>query len=137
MYDGYLFFCNGETQRQCISSKKYVCAESQNKPSGPIKEGSIIFLFNPEAETLLGPFTALNEGGGELDSGAWKMSVDENIPSEDIKVTWEQLHILRNASQKAPPFKTLKPCKLTSIETQNILDLLAQGEPYIEEKTEA
>jgi hypothetical protein len=60
-------------------------------------------------KTLLGPFTSLEEGGGALDSGAWAMDIDEHIPSEDIKVTWEELHIIDNAPDKLPSLTTLKP----------------------------
>lgn len=133
MYDGYVFYCNGTTQRQCVSSKKYTCQENSVKPTEPAREGAVIFLYNTEVNTLLGPFTALTKGGGELDSGAWTESVDKNVPSEDIKVTWEQLHLLRDAKEKLPLLKKLKGCKLTSIETQNIMDTLAQGEIYTEE----
>ncbi len=130
MYDGYVFYCNGSTQRQCISNRKFSCQESQIKPAEPVKEGSVVFLFNPDEKTLLGPFTALTEGATELDKGTWAMRVDENIPSEDLKVTWEQLHILHDAAEKLPMLATLKACRLTSLETQNVLDTLAQGEIY-------
>ena len=103
--------------------KKLSPAEDQ------IKIGSIIFLYNIEDKSLVGPFTALAEGD-ELDGGAWAMDVDTHIPSEDLKVNWEELHIIQNAPEKLPFLKNAKTCKLTSIETQNALDTLKQGELY-------
>ena len=92
--------------------------------------GSIIFLYNVDDKSLLGPFTALAEGD-ELDAGAWALDVDAHIPSEDLKVTWEDLHTIQNAPEKLPFLKNAKTCKLTSLETQNALDMLKQGELYI------
>jgi hypothetical protein len=134
MYDGYVFFCTKESQQQCLSNKRYTCADEKTRPKEEeIKIGSIIFLFNLDDKSLLGPFTALAEGD-ELDAGAWALDVDTHIPSEDLKVTWEELHIIQNAPEKLSFLKNPKTCKLTSIETQNALDQLKQGELYIKEK---
>jgi hypothetical protein len=131
MYDGYIFFCNKTSQQQCLSNKRYTCADEKTRPAeGQIKVGSIIFLFNVDDKSLLGPFTALAEGD-ELDAGAWALDVDTHIPSEDLKVTWEDLHIIQNAPEKLPFLKEPKTCKLTSLETQNALDILKQGELYL------
>jgi hypothetical protein len=131
MYDGYVFFCNQTSQQQCLSTKHYSCAENQPKPKGEIKEGSVIFLYNPDEKTLLGPFTALTEGATELDAGTWRMDVDTHIPSEDIKVTWENLHLIKNAPAELPFLENPKTCRLSTSETQQLLDLLKQGEPYL------
>lgn len=131
MYDGYIFFCNETSQQQCLSNKRYTCADEKTKPvEEQIKIGSIIFLYNIENKSLVGPFTALAEGD-ELDAGAWAMDVDAHIPSEDLRVNWEELHIIQNAPEKLPFLKNAKTCKLTSLETQNALDALKQGELYI------
>ena len=130
MYDGYVFFCNKTTLQQCLSDKRYTCADEKTKPTEPIKEGSVIFLYNIDDKSLLGPFTALTEGD-ELDAGAWAMDVETHIPSEDLKVTWEDLHIIQNAPEELPFLKDPKTCRLTSLETQNALDLLKQGELYL------
>ncbi|MCW3982884.1 MAG: hypothetical protein NWE96_02695 [Candidatus Bathyarchaeota archaeon] len=130
MYDGYVFLCNKTTQQQCLSHKRYVCTDKATQPPQPIKEGSVIFLFNTDDKSLLGPFTALTEGGGKLDAGAWTMDIDTHIPSEDVKVTWEDLHIIRNAEEDLPFLAKPKTCKLSVTQTQRILDLLRQGERY-------
>jgi len=137
MYDGYIFSCTKETQKQCLSNKHYTCTDQKTKPTEKIKEGSIIFLFNTDDKSLLGPFTALTEGGNQLDAGTWAMDVDTHIPSEDIKVTWEDLHLLKDAHQKLaflnePP----KSCKLSFTQTQRVLDLLKEGELYLNVKEE-
>ena len=134
MYDGYVFFCNKTSQQQCLSNKRYTCADQKTKPpEEKIKVGSIIFLYNVDDKTLLGPFTALAEPDA-FDAGAWAMNVDEHIPSEDIKVTWEDLHIIQNAPEQLPFLKNPKTCRLTALETQNTLDTLKQGELYLHEK---
>jgi hypothetical protein len=134
MYDGYVFFCTKESQQQCLSNKRYTCADEKTRPKEEeIKIGSIIFLFNLDDKSLLGPFTALAEGD-ELDAGAWAMDVDVHIPSEDLKVTWEDLHLLQDAPEKLAFLKNPKTCKLTSLETQNALDQLKLGQLYLTSK---
>jgi hypothetical protein len=134
MYSGYVLFCDKASQQQCLSRKLYTCADQKTKPAEKIKPGTIVFLYNLEDKSLLGPFTALNEGGEALDSGAWAMDVDEHIPSEDIKVTWEELHVIDNAPDKLPFLNNPKTCAITPTQTQRILDLLRQGKPYIKVK---
>ena len=134
MYDGYIFFCNKTSQQQCLSNKRYTCADGKTKPKEEeIKAGSIIFLFNVDNKSLLGPFTVMREED-ELDAGAWAMDVDTHIPSEDIKVAWEDLHIIQNAPEELPFLKDPKTCKLTSIQTQRALDMLKKGTLYLYDK---
>lgn len=134
MYEGYVFLCNSASQQQCLSRKRYTCADGKTKPEEKIKEGSIIFLYNVDDKSLLGPFTALTEGGDKLDAGAWMEDVEEHIPSEDIKVTWEDLHIIRNASEQLPFLVEPKTCKISTTQTQRVLDLLKQGPLYLYSK---
>jgi hypothetical protein len=134
MYDGYIFFCNKTSLQECLSNKRYTCVDNITKPAEEkIKIGSIVFLFNIDNKSLLGPFTALPEGD-ELDAGAWAMDVDTHIPSEDLKVTWEELHIIQNAPEELPFLKDPKTCKLTSMQTQRTLDILKHGELYLNTK---
>jgi hypothetical protein len=131
MYDGFVFFCTKTSQQQCLSNKRYTCSDQKTKPNEEdIKAGSILFLLNIDDKSLLGPFTAMTEED-ELDAGAWAMDVDTHIPSEDIKVAWEDLHIIQNAPEELPFLKDLKTCKLTSMQTQRTLDILKKGELYI------
>ena len=131
MYDGFVFFCTKTSQQECLSNKRYTCSDQKTKPDMEnIKAGSIIFLFNIDDKSLLGPFTAMREED-ELDAGAWAMDVDTHIPSEDIKVAWEDLHVIQNAPDELPFLKDPKTCTLTSMQTQRALDLLKKGELYL------
>ena len=131
MYDGFVLFCNKTSQQQCLSSKHYTCADEKTKPDEQINSGAVIFLFNVDDKSLLGPFTALTEGADELDAGTWVEDIDTHVPSEDIKGTLEDLHIIKNAPQELPFLNAAKSCKLTSTQTQRALDLLKQGELYL------
>jgi len=131
MYDGFVFFCTKTSQQECLSNKRYTCSDQKTKPDiENIKAGSIIFLFNIDDKSLLGPFTTMREED-ELDAGAWAMDVDTHIPSEDIKVTWEDLHVIQNAPDELAFLKDPKTCKLTSMQTQRALDLLKKGDLYL------
>ncbi len=136
MYDGYIFFCDKASLQQCVSNKKYTCVADGSKPTEPVNPGSLIFLYNTDDKTLLGPFTALTEDLEELDAGAWAEDIDEHIPSEDIKVTWEELHIIHDAQDKLEYLNNPKSCKISTTEVQRTLDLLKQGEPYLGSKEE-
>ena len=130
MYDGYVLFCNKESQQQCLSNKHYKCAENEPKPLEEIKAGAVIFLFNKDDKSLVGPFTTLPEGD-ELDAGAWAENVENQYPYDDVKVTWEDLHILQNASEKLPFLVEPKTCKLTTTQVQRALDLLKESPLYL------
>jgi len=137
MYDGYVLFCNNESQQQCLSKKRYTCTNKASTPLEEIKTGTVVFLFNTDDKSLLGPFTTLSEGD-ELDAGTWVMNVDENnMPYEDVKVTWEDLHILQNAPEKLPFLNDPKTCKLSTTQTQRALDLLKEGQLYLNVKDKA
>jgi hypothetical protein len=134
MYDGYVFFCDKSSLQKCISQKRYTCVGEKTKPA-ELKEGSVVFLYNIEDKSLLGPFTTLSEGD-ELDAGTWIEQVDEqHMPYDDVKVTWEDLHTIQNAPEKLPFLNDPKTCKLSTLQTQRILDLLEEGQLYVNEKS--
>jgi hypothetical protein len=130
MYDGYVLFCNNVSQQKCLSRKRYTCAEKESTPIEEIKAGAVIFLYNTDDKSLVGPFTTLPVGD-ELDAGAWVEDVDEQIPYDDIKVTWEDLHIIQNAPEELPFLTDPKTCKLSTTQTQRVLDLLKDGSLYL------
>jgi len=137
MYDGYVLFCNKTSQQECLSKKRYTCADKESKPLAEIKTGTVVFLFNTDDKSLLGPFTTLSEGD-QLDAGAWAMDINENnMPYEDVKVTWEDLHVLQNAPEKLPFLKDPKTCKMTTTQTQRALDLLKEEPLYLNQKDKA
>jgi len=117
--------------QQCLTNKRYTCADEKTKPDEEkIKAGSVIFLYNLDDKSLWGLFTAMREGG-ELDAGAWAMDVDTHIPSEDLKINWEDLHVIKNAPDSLPFLKDPKTCKLTTMQTQRAFDMLKKGELYL------
>ena len=130
MYDGYVLFCNNVSQQQCLSRKRYTCAEKESKPIEEIKANTVIFLYNTDDKSLVGPFTALPEGD-RLDAGAWVENEEHQYPYDDIKVTWEDLHIIQNAPEKLPFLNEPKACKLSTGQTQRVLDLLKEGPLYL------
>jgi hypothetical protein len=135
MYSGFVLFCNKVTQEECLKQKQYTCADKETIPTAKIKVGSVIFLYNVDDKSLLGPFTSLSEGGGEVDRGAWAMDVDEHSASENVKLEWEYLHLLENASAQLPYLESLKTCELSTTQTQRALDELRKAPLYIQEKT--
>lgn len=132
MYEGYVLFCDHKTQQECLSKRLFACTDQ--KILSKIRVGDIVFLYNVESRSLIGPFTALTPKGDELDSGAWAMNIEEHVPSEDIKVNWESLHILYDAPTVLPFLENLETCALTQTQTQRILDLLKNSELYINSK---
>ena len=92
----------------------YTCADKESVPTAKVKVGSVIFLYNNEAGTLLGPFTALSEGAETVDTGAWAADIDDHSASQNVKLEWERLHNLVNAAEKLPFLKEPKICALTT-----------------------
>ena len=134
MYSGYIFFCDNAIQEECLRTKKYSCAGKKVVPTAEIKIGAVLFLYNPETDTLLGPFTALSAGAEMVDTGAWKVDIDNHSASQNVKLEWERLHAMRNAAEKLSFLKEPKTCELTTTQTQRALDLLKQAPLYVQIK---
>jgi hypothetical protein len=62
--------------------------------------------------------------------------VDEHSFSENIKVEWERLHELKNATDKIPFLKDKKECGLSALQTQELLSTLKSAPLYAELKSE-
>ncbi len=135
MYSGYVLFCDKTSQEECLRKKTYTCADKKTAPTEKIKVGSLIFLYNVDDKSLLGPFTALIEGGGKVDTGAWAMKIDEHSASENVKLEWEDLHRLENAPTSLPFLEAPKSCELSTTQTQRALDILRQAPLYLQEKS--
>jgi hypothetical protein len=133
MYAGYVLFCNNASQEQCLSRRLYVCADKKIAAQEKIKRGSTIFLYNTDTKALLGPFTALSGGGEELEEGSWAIDIDEHSASENVKVEWEELHLLQNAPDELPFLRNTKTCALSETETQRALDMLKEASLYVHE----
>ena len=136
MYSGYVLLCTNASQEQCLRRKLYTCSDKKDMPKEEIKAGSVIFLYNIDDKSLLGPFTALSEGAGTVDTGAWAMDIDEHSASENVKVEWETLNRLENAPEKLPFLNDSKTCALSTTQTQRILDLLRKSPFHVQERKE-
>ena len=136
MYSGYVLLCTNASQEQCLRRKLYTCTDKKDMPKEEIKAGSVIFLYNIDDKSLLGPFTALSEGAGTVDTGAWAMDIDEHSASENVKVEWETLNRLENAPEKLPFLNDPKTCALSTTQTQRILDLLKKSPFHVQERKE-
>jgi hypothetical protein len=134
MYSGFVLFCNNTAQEQCLREKRYTCIDKKTAPTAKIGVGAVLFLYNTEDKSLLGPFTALSEGGEDVDSGAWAMEIDEHSASENVKLEWEGLHRLENAVEQLDFLETPKTCSLTTTQTERALELLKQAPLYLNEK---
>lgn len=134
MYSGYILFCNNIAQEQCLRKKQYTCADKETAPTEEIKAGTILFLYNTDDKTLLGPFTALTEGGKQVDTGAWAMDIDQHSASQNVMLEWEKLHLLDNAPAKLPFLDSSKSCELSTTQVQRTLDILKSAPLYIQEK---
>ena len=135
MQTGYIFLCNNASITKCIKDKSFSCAGKQVKVPQELEINTVIFLLNHETKTLLGPFTVV-KGSENLEKGTWYSSVEENSFSENIKVEWERLHELKNATDKIPFLKEIKECALTDLQTQELLSILKDSSLYIDSKVE-
>ncbi len=127
MYSGYVLFCGKTTFGQCLSKRLYTCADSHKDEVARIKRGSVLFIYNPETKALVGPFTAASEGATRIETGAWTSKIDEHSASENIKLEWEDLHIIDNAAQRFSFLDHPEKCELSTLTVQTLLDALMEA----------
>jgi hypothetical protein len=127
MYSGYVLFCGNTTFGQCLSKRLYTCADTHKDEVSTIKKGAVLFMYNPETQTLVGPFTAASEGAKRIETGAWTSEVDEHSASENIKLEWEDLHVINNAGEQFPFLLKPEKCELSSLRVQTLLDSLKKA----------
>jgi hypothetical protein len=135
MQTGYVFLCSNASMTECMRNKRFSCSGKQVKVAQELEVDTVIFLLNDETKTLLGPFTVV-QGPEDLEKGTWYSSVDEHSFSENIKVEWERLHELKNATDKIPFLKDTKECALSGLQTQELLSTLKDAPLYAELKSE-
>ena len=135
MQIGYVFLCNNASMTECMRNKHFSCSGKQVKVYKELEMNAVIFLLNDETKTLLGPFTVV-QGPEDLEKGTWYSSMDEHSFSENIKVEWERLHELKNATDKIPFLKDIKECALSDLQTQELLSTLKDAPLYTESKSE-
>jgi hypothetical protein len=127
MYTGYVLFCGKTTFGQCLSKKLYTCADSHKDEVAGISRGSVLFMYNPETRDLVGPFTAASMGATRIETGAWTSKIDEHSASENIKLEWEDLHIVNAADDRFPFLKNPEKCELSTLRVQTLLDALKEA----------
>ena len=84
-------------------------------------------MYDPEAKTLLGPFTAAEEGASRIETGAWSTEIDEHSASANVKLEWEDLHLIKNVDEQLPFLSKLETCSLSTLEVQEIMDSLREA----------
>ena len=127
MYSGYVLFCGKTTFGQCLSKRLYTCADSFKDEVAGIRRGSVLFMYNPETRTLVGPFTAASEGAKRIETGAWTSKIDEHSASENIKLEWEDLHVISDAGERFPFLNKPEKCQLSTLRVQTLLDALKEA----------
>ncbi len=124
MYSGYVLLCDKTSFGQCLSKRLYACSDSHKEEVSGIRRGAVLFMYNTETNTLVGPFTAAEEGATRIETGAWNSVIDEHSASENIKLEWEDLHKIEGAGEKFPFLNNTKKCELSTLDVQTLLDAL-------------
>ena len=91
-----------------------------------METGSIVFLFNMDSNTLVGPFTATGSTGTGLEPGGWREVADAQNKAS-IRVEWEELHEMKNAQDRFPFLNNINTCKLSHFQTQDLLNALKEA----------
>jgi hypothetical protein len=124
MYESYVFHCTVESLQDCLRNKSFACSTETPSTREVLDLGTVIFLFNSDLNTLIGPFTTGEAEEADLEPGAWREQVDERGLSGNFRVEWEELHELSNAAEKFPFLTDPKICKLSDFKTQELLNAL-------------
>jgi hypothetical protein len=126
MYTGHVFLCASESLRDCLKHKLFTCSGENVQVVREMEIGSIVFLFNMDSNTLVGPFTAAGSEGTGLEPGGWREVTDAQNKAS-IRVEWEELHEMKNAQDKFPFLKDINTCKLSHFQTQDLLNALKEA----------
>jgi hypothetical protein len=126
MYAGYVFLCNNTSLKECLRQKRLSCP-SEKRISQDIGINSVVFLFNEDSNTLVGPFTAVGSAEIGLEPGTWTEEISRHSLSGNIMVEWEELHEMRDAQLKFPFLKDKETCKLSNFQTQDLLNTLKKA----------
>jgi hypothetical protein len=127
MYVGYIFVCDSTSLKDCVKNKRYICSGEQVNIAQEIETDAVVFLHIVEYNTLVGPFTVVDEKRTNLQPGTWTSSIDQSSFSGNIKVEWEELHKLENVQEKFSFLKDLNTCTLSHFQTQELLDALKEA----------
>jgi hypothetical protein len=126
MYNGHVFLCSNTSLEECLKQKQLSCPREKHVDQD-IRINSVVFLFNKDTDTLVGPFNAAGSAEIDLEPGAWTEEINTQSLSGNIMVEWEELHEMKDAQLKFPFLKNEKTCKLSELQTQNLLNALKQA----------
>ena len=121
-YSGYLLECNSSSLKECYQKRLFSCPMDSTVIAQRIGTGSILFLYNPDSKTLIGPFTVTSMEM-ELEPGSWIPDTKHDFPTK-FGVTWEELHQIKNAPKEFPFLEKKPSCALTETQTHRILTVL-------------
>ncbi|MCW4018189.1 MAG: hypothetical protein NWF00_05870 [Candidatus Bathyarchaeota archaeon] len=130
MYSGYVLLCDKTTFGQCVSRRLYTCSDKNKGEAETIRRGAVLFMYDPQTKTLVGPFTAASEGATRIETGTWRSEIDRHSLSGNIKLEWKNLHIIKNAGERFPFLNKPTKCELTSLNVQTLLDALKDAPVY-------
>jgi len=126
MYAGYVFLCDDSSMKECLNRRLYTCSADMDV-TDEIGEDSVVFFFNADSGSLVGPFSLSESDEAPLEPGTWVEELDEQSVSGNFRVEWEELHELKQADAKFPFLRNGKTCKLTNVETQSLLNELREA----------
>lgn len=121
-YIGYLFQCNKTSLKECFQKKLFSCPIDAAKIAQKIGEDSVLFLYDPDSDAVVGPFT-VTDTKMDLEPGAWVTDTEHDFPAK-FGVTWEELHEIKNALKEFPFLSERRSCALTETQTQRLLRVL-------------
>ena len=130
MNSGYILFCGKASFAQCMSRRLFTCAGNHAEEVKTVPQGAVLFMYNEDSKTLVGPFTAASEGASRIETGAWTSEIDLHSASANIKLEWEDLHILEYASDRFPFLNNPEKCELTPMRTQTLLSALKDSPQF-------
>jgi hypothetical protein len=121
-YTGFLFYCDDVALKECVRKRLFSCPTDAAKIAQKIGIGSVLFFYNPDSQTLIGPFT-VTDSKMDLESGAWVTDTEHDFPAR-FGVEWEELHIVKNAPKEFPFLAEKRSCALSETQTQGLLHVL-------------
>jgi hypothetical protein len=95
------FVCTVETEAECFKRALFGDTKKLWEEVKDVRKGDILFLYNIDTDVLFGPFIAESDGALNIEPDAW----DGRFPAQ-VRVKWEAISILRNASAKFGYLKT-------------------------------
>jgi len=130
MNSGYILFCGKTSFAQCMSRRLFTCAGNHADEVKTVPKGAVLFMYNQDSKTLVGPFTAASEGASRIETGAWTSEIDLHSASANINLKWEDLHIIENAAAQFPFLNNPEKCELPPLRIQTLLDALKNAPQF-------